>query len=428
MVGKNHKTTTMKEAFLYYLWENRLITGTLNTTEGQAVEIVQTGYRNQNSGPDYLEAKIKIDGEIWAGHVEIHVKTSDWNRHGHQNDKAYRNVILHVVYEHDATVNEIPTLSLKGHFDERLFAQYEQFLASKNWIPCQRDLHCVNPLTRLSWMERMAVERLETKADYVTRIAKSCQFDWEDVFYRLMMRYFGMKVNNEAFETLAAFLPYKILRKHADNLTQLEAMLIGCAGFLEHPFKEAYPQLLQREFTAMRAKFNLSVMPSSQWRYMRMRPVNFPTVRLAQLAMMIHQHNNPFSNVKEASNANEVKSLFNVTASNYWDSHYRFETSTEPKPKHLGEATADVLLINAVVPLLFCYGKAHKEATYCEKALRFLEETAAEVNSITHNFTANGMRAQNAMHSQAQLHLYQQYCRKKRCLECQIGNVLLRST
>lgn len=417
----------MKEAFLYYLWEHRLITGALLTTKYQPVEIINPGYHNTDSGPDYLEAKVNIGGQLWAGHVEIHVKTSDWNRHGHQHDKAYRNVILHVVYEHDTKVNDIPVLALKGHFDESLYNLYEKFMASQHWIACERHLNEVHPFAINNWLERVAIERLQDKSQRASNILNGNKFDWEDALYRLLLRYFGMKVNNESFETLASLLPFKTLMKHADQLVQLEAMLLGCAGFLEIDSNEDYPRLLKREFAAMQAKFNLLTMPRERWRFMRMRPANYPTVRLAQLAQIIHRHGCLFSNIKEAKNAHEIKAMFNVKASDYWDTHLRFSVESPANPKHLGEGTCDVLIINAIVPLLFCYGKFHRDQTYCEKALHILEEVAAEDNTVTRHFSQCGLTAENAMQSQALLHLYSHYCRRKRCLKCSIGIFLLRS-
>ena len=418
----------MREEFLYYIWENRLTDKDLKTTEGESIDIVATGYRNTDSGPDFLETKIQIGNKLWAGHVEIHVKSSDWNRHGHQSDKAYKNVILHVVYENDLQVNDIPTLELKGHFDGSLFAQYQKLIASKTWIPCEKSISQVPVFTRLSWLDRMAVERLESKSGNVTKILEANQFDWEDALYKLLMRYFGLKVNNEAFEYLANILPFKTLLKHSDNLLQVEAMLMGCAGFLEDDFTEEYPLLLKREFSVMKAKFNLLTMPAERWKFMRMRPSNFPTIRLAQMAQLVHKNGCLFSKIKAAKNTAEVKDLFDVKASEYWETHWRFGFSTESKPKHLGETTADVLIINAVAPLLFCYGKLHKDESVCETALQFLEETEAEDNAIIRHYAQYGITAENAMQTQALLHLYSYFCKRKRCLECRIGNVLLHKT
>ena len=418
----------MREEFLYYIWENRLTDKDLKTEEGEAVEVVATGYRNTDSGPDFLDARIQIGDKLWAGHVEIHVKSSDWNRHGHQNDKAYKNVILHVVYENDVQVNDIPTLELKGHFDESLFAQYQKLISSKNWIPCEKSIAKVPVFTRLSWLDRMAVERLESKSETVTKILEANQFDWEDALYKLLMRYFGLKVNNEAFEYLANILPFKTLLKHADNPVQVEAMLMGCAGFLDDDFTEEYPLLLKREFAVMRAKFNLLTMPTERWKFMRMRPSNFPTIRLAQMAQLIHKNGCLFSKIKAAKDTAEVKALFDVKASEYWETHYRLGVIAESKPKHLGEATADVLMINAVAPLLFCYGKLHKDESVCETAMQFLEDTEAENNAIIRHYAQCGISAENAMQTQALLHLYSYFCKRKRCLECRIANVLLHKT
>lgn len=416
----------MREEFLYYIWENRLIDKDLKTAEGEAVDVVATGYRNTDSGPDFLEAKIQIGDKLWAGHVELHVKSSDWKRHGHQNDKAYKNVILHVVYENDTQVNDIPTLELKGHFDATLFAQYQKLISSKNWIPCEKSISQIPVFTRLAWLDRMAVERLESKSEIVTKILEANQFDWEDALYKLLMRYFGLKVNNEAFEYLANILPFKTLLKHADNLVQVEAMLMGCAGFLEADFTEEYPMLLKREFAVMRAKFNLLTIPAERWKFMRMRPSNFPTIRLAQMAQLIHKNGCLFSKIKAAKDTDEVKALFDVEASEYWKTHYRFDVPAASKPKHLGDATADVLMINAVAPLLFCYGKLHKDESVCETALQFLEDTDAEDNTIIRHFASCGLKAENAMQSQALLHLVNIYCKRKRCLECRLGHILLR--
>ena len=432
------KPNDMKEDFLYYLWENRLISGALTTTEGMPVEIVNPGFRNQDSGPDFREAKVRIGGQLWAGQVEIHVRTSDWNRHGHQYDKAYRNVMLHVVYEHDTPVNSIPVLELKGHFDPLLYSRFEQIVMSQRWIACERQLCQIKPFIKNVWLERMAVERLEEKSKNVAKILNANKFDWEDTLYRLLMRYFGMKVNNEAFETLASLLPYKTLLKHADHLEQVEAMLLGCAGFLNHQFEEPYPQLLQREFKVMQAKFGLPAMSEERWKFMRMRPINFPTVRLAQLAQMIYQHGCLFSKIKTAETADDIKTLFDVKASEYWDTHFRFSaglsqcgspaTDNSPsRPKHLGEGISDVLMINAVIPTLFCYGQFHKDLSFCDKAMRFLESLAAEDNTIIRHFSSIEWFADNAMQSQALLHLYNHFCHRKRCLECSIGNNLLRS-
>lgn len=419
------KIDVMKEDFLYYLWEHRLLKGALKTHDGLPVRVVNPGFRNLDSGPDYLEAKIEIGEQLWAGQVEIHVRTSDWNRHGHQYDKAYNNVVLHVVYEDDVRVNAIPTLALKGHFDEWLYQNYERFVGVQHWIACERSISEVQPFALHVWLERMAVERMERKTEAVAMLLKANHYDWEDALYRLLLRYSGMKVNSEACEYLASILPLKTLMKHADNPIQVEAMLMGCAGFLSDDEEEEYVKLLQREFAVMRAKFGLLVMPKERWKFLRMRPMNFITVRLAQMAQLIHRNGAMFATIREAETIAQVLELFEVTASSYWDTHYRFEVSSEKQPKHLGRGTADVLIINAIVPLLFCYGKLHKEERYCEKAMRFLESLDAEDNAIIRHYAYYGVKAQNALQTQALLHLYGTYCKRKRCLECSIGTKLI---
>lgn len=417
----------MKEDFLYYIWENRLLKGDLTTTEGDAVAIQAPGYRNTDSGPDFLEARIKIGEDLWAGHVEMHLKTSDWFRHKHQLDKAYDNVILHVVYENDQGTSAIPVLELKGRFDETLYIQYQQFIMRQGWIPCEKSLNSVQKFTMLSWLDSLMVERLEEKTALIEKLLAANTNDWEDTFYRLLLRYFGMKVNNEAFEYLSNILPFKVLLKHADNLTQVEAMLFGCAGFLERDFTDTYPCLLKREYSVMKAKFNLLTMSETRWKFMRMRPGNFPTVRLAQLAQIIHRNGCVFSKILSAKNASEVKALLRVEPSEYWATHYRFDRSSPKNTKSLGEGTADILIINAVAPLLFCYGQKRYDDTVCERATDFLEQTPAEDNAITRHYAQCGWQAMNAMHSQAMIQLHNNYCKCKRCLECRVGNVLMRS-
>ncbi|MGP1446327.1 MAG: DUF2851 family protein [Candidatus Limimorpha sp.] len=417
----------MKEEFLCYIWENRLLKGRLVTTDGVEIEIVNAGYRNSNSGPDFLEAQIRIGTTLWAGNVEIHVKTSDWNRHQHQQDKAYGNVVLHVVYEHDSATPDLPTLVLNGHFDESLYDEYQSFIHAKGWIPCEKSVASVQTFTWLSWLDRMVAERLERKAVSVVKLLNANKNDWEDAFYKLMLHYLGLKVNNEAFEYLSSILSYRTLQKHSDNLLQVEAMLFGCAGLLDRDFTDEYPLLLQREFAAMKAKFGLLTMPAERWKFMRMRPGNFPTLRLSQIAQIVHRSGNLFSKIKEAESVEALRALFDVPASGYWNTHYRFESVSRSRPKHLGETTSDVLIVNAIVPLLFCYGRQHGAPSVCERAIGFLENTPAEDNTVTRHYAACGVAARNAMQSQAMLHLFECYCKRRQCLKCRIGSLLIKN-
>jgi Protein of unknown function (DUF2851). len=415
----------MKEDFLYYLWENRLLKGQLCTVEGEAIEVLSTGYRNTNSGPDFQEVIIKIGETVWAGNVEIHVLTSDWNRHEHQLDKAYKSVVLHVVYENDLKKSDIPVLEVKGKFEESLFDQYQHFISSKGWIPCKNAVAAVKKFTWLSWLDRLLVERLEQKSAIVDKMILADTMDWENTLYRFLMRYMGMKVNNDSFEFLSNILPFKVLIKQSDNLLQLEAMLFGCAGFLEKDFDDAYPILLKREFEVLKAKFDLLTMDASRWKFMRMRPGNFPTIRLAQLAQLIYRNGTMFSKILNAQNDDTLKFLFNVSTSVYWETHFNFGNESRKSQKRLGDSASDVLIINAVVPVLFCYGRYHSDASICEKAVGFLEHIQAENNTVIRNFISCGVTPDNAIQSQAMLQLYDHYCKKRRCLECRIGSVVM---
>ncbi|MDR0970430.1 MAG: DUF2851 family protein [Lentimicrobiaceae bacterium] len=422
----------MKEVFLSYLWENKLLKPNLRTTTGDPIELISVGTRNIDSGPDFLQAKLKIGETIWVGNIEIHVFSSDWYKHGHDNDKAYQNVILHVVYEADKPVKTIkntmiPQLELKNIFDVRLLERYNDFLSSKNRIACEKLASSVQEFTWLSWLDRLVIERLENKIGTVLTLFEQCKGDWEETFYRLLLRNFGVKANVDPFEKLASLLPLKNLLKHADNLLQIEAMLFGVSGLLEADFQDEYPKLLQREFRMLRSKFDLPVMPAEQWRFLRMRPANFPTIRLAQLATLIHRNSALFSKIKNSKTIAIQKQFFSAQTSSYWDTHYMFDKPSQNKLKTMGESSIDLLLINTVIPLLFFYGKQRNEAYWCEKAISMFDQLKPEKNNITTYFESIGVMTRSAMQSQALIELYTHYCESKRCLNCRIGCVLIQS-
>jgi len=418
----------MKEEFLYYIWENKLLSLDLRTKAGEPVTIVHQGYRNSDSGPDFSEAKIKIGETLWVGSVEIHVRTSDWKRHGHQNDSAYGNVILHVVYDDDEDFDKIPVLAIRGKFDESLYSRYTSFVNAKGWIPCSGSVHLVQQYTWLSWLDRLVVERLEHKAAIVNAMLESVKGDWEEVLYRLVLHYFGMRVNGANFEMLANLVSLRQLLKHADNPVQVEAMLFGCAGFLDGEFDDDYPKLLKREFKVMSAKFDLKTMPKASWKFMRMRPANFPTIRLSQASQLICRHGCLFSKMLNASSYEEMCELLSVGTSEYWNTHYLFDKQSDFRSKKVGQMMSEVLVINVVAPMLFCYGMAHCNQDLCDRALSLLESVSAERNTISRNFAACGVEPHNAVQSQAMIQLYENYCKPRRCLECRIAKVLLKST
>ena len=419
-----NKNIFMKEEFIYYLWENRLLTNDLRTLDGDAITVLSVGNRNYDSGPDFLNARIKIGNTLWVGHVEIHVNASDWFRHGHQNDDTYKNVILHVVYCNDTQRLQIPTIEIKGKFDESIYVRYNGFIRSRRWIPCEKLIAGIQQFTWLSWLERIVVERLEVEVKDVFSKLAANHYDWEEALYQRIMHYCGLKVNNEAFERLAMLLPLNILRKHIDNPLQIEAMFFGCAGFLEREFTESYPVLLKREFKILKSKFNLSVMPMAYWKFLRLRPPNFPTVRLAQMASMVSSYDNLFSKLLTIKDLYSVRNLFNVKVNEYWDTHFQFEKPSKMMKKNFGATAIDVLIINAIVPVLFSYGIYHDDQDLKNKSLGLMNVMEPEDNVIIRKFRQLGINVCNAQQSQALLHLYKCYCKRRNCLKCRVFNAI----
>lgn len=417
----------MKEEFIYYLWENRLLHLDLKTTDNEEITILSVGIRNHDSGADFVNARIKIGDALWAGQVEIHVRASDWFKHNHHNDANYDSVILHVVYENDTDSLKIPTLEIKDKFDLSIFHKYNWFFGSRNWIPCGEFVGGVQNFTLISWLDRMLVEHLENECKDLDFKLKNNHYDWEQAFYQRLMRYFGLKVNNDSFEYLSRILPLNLLLRHRDNDIYIESMMFGCAGFLERDFEEDYPSLLKRDFMMLKSKFGLKVMPLSNWKFLRLRPPNFPTIRIAQLAKIITKNGNMFSKIRDADDIQEIRDLFDVELNSYWDNHFQFDkTSKVERRKILGKTAVDLIIINAIVPMLFYYGHTHSLESYKEKAMSFLEQIEAEDNLIIRNFQNSGIVLQNAFQTQAILYMYKYYCKRRRCLECRIYSVLSR--
>lgn len=411
----------MKEDFIYYLWENRLLSLNLKTTDDEELTIISVGTRNHDSGADYNNARIKIGGTLWAGHVEIHVRASDWFRHRHQYDDNYSNVILHVVYENDTDVLKLPTLEIKDKFDVSLFHNYNNFVNSKNWIPCGELIGGMQRLTLVSWLDRMLVEHLEYECKDLDLRLMANNNDWEQTFYQRLMRYFGLKVNNDSFEYLSRILPLNLLLKHIDNEVYVNAMMFGSAGFLLNDFNEEYPSLLKREFNMLRSKFGLRIMPYSNWKFLRLRPSNFPTIRIAQLAQIIMKNGSMFSKIRDSGSIDDITELFDVELDSYWDNHFQFDKVSNIKMKKtLGKTAVDSIMINAVAPMLFYYGHYHSVESYKEKAMNYLEQTTPENNVLIREFANCGIKLENAFQTQGALYMYKHYCRRRRCLECRI--------
>ncbi len=416
----------MTERLLQFIWQFQYYNkNDLDTVDHDPIEVIHPGRYNNNQGPDFQNAKIKIQATTWAGNVELHLKTSHWLKHNHQKDDNYGNVILHVVWEHDETVNNLPVLELKNRVSKILLQRYEDLMNATSFIPCEKSIAAVPDLTWKSWKERLLAERLLRKAVIVEKYLEQNNYHWEETFWWLLARNFGMKVNADAFEAIARSIPLAVLAKQKQQIHQLEALLLGQGGLLEENFSEDYPTLLQKEYRFQQNKHGIKPV-SLPLHFLRMRPGNFPTVRLAQLAMLVHHSAHLFSKIKEANKAKEIREWFDVTANDYWHYHYRFDETSAFKKKKLGAVMIDNIIINTVAPVLFAYGNYHKEQKYKDKALRWLEETAAEKNSVTNGFVRLGIENKNAFDSQALIELKNEYCSRKRCLECSIGNLLLK--
>ncbi len=434
----------LNERLLQFIWQFQYFNkNELATTDAEPVQVVTPGQFNSNQGPDFSNAKIIIGNTIWAGAVELHINTTDWQRHKHQEDKNYNNVILHVVWEDDGRRNPIaigsvpannernsvpfsvPILELKSRVAKILLQRYEELMNSPSFIPCEKSIAQVPDIMWKSWKERLLAERLLRKAAIVETYLQQNNHHWEETFWWLLARNFGMKVNSDAFEAVARSLPLTILAKHKNQIHQLEALLLGQAGLLEKDFEEDYPILLQKEYRFLQGKYNLHPTKVPVFS-LRMRPGNFPAIRLAELAMLVHESSHLFPKVKEASSAKDIRKYFEVTANDYWHYHYQFDEIATFKKKKTGASTVDNIIINTVAPALFAYGNYHGETKYKDKALQCLEETPAEQNLITKGFKQLNIECNNAWDSQALIELKNEYCSRYRCLDCVAGNSILR--
>ncbi len=423
----------MKEDLLHYAWQMQAFDmQQLATTEGQAIQILSFGHHNSHAGPDFSEARIRIGDTLWAGNVEMHLKSSDWWRHGHQQDGAYDNVILHVVLDDDEPVRRpngvaVPCLELKTRIPERLAANYQRLLQNKHWIACQQQLPNVSEMTRSLWLDRLMVERLEQKTLPIRACLERNQHNWEESFYQLLARSFGLHINALPFEMLARSIPLTTLLKHKQSLFQLEALLFGQAGLLEGSFEEAYPQKLQKEYHFLQKKYRLRPLAAASWKFARLRPAAFPSIRIALFASLLHQSEHLFSKMLAAKNVKEIEHAFDLKLSNYWLTHYRFGKESVRRPKRLGKATIHLFIINAIAPVLFMYGKLKDERPYQDQALRLLEELPPERNHIILKWAELGMEVSSAHQSQALLQLKKHYCDQQGCLSCAIGSYVMQA-
>lgn len=422
----------MREDFLHFLWRwRRFDARNLATTDGQALDILHPGEPNPHAGPDFFNARIRLGDTLWAGNVEIHLNASDWLAHRHDTDPAYDNVVLHVVLDEDQRLRRsggelLPCLTLRERIPPQLLEKYFRLEHERAWIPCEKTFGTVPEIVRLNWLDRLLVERLEEKTGAVAQVVEATGQHWEEAFYRLLARSFGLKVNMEPFEALARSLPLRLLAKHKDHLFQLEALLFGQAGFLDGPFDDEYPRALAKEYRFLQHKYDLQPLAAAQWKFFRLRPAGFPTVRLAQFAALIHRSAQLFSQLLETRDTAEAEQLFTAEVSDYWRAHLRFDKTAARQPKPLGREFVHLLLINTAAPFLFHYGRAKGQPGLQDRALRLLEALPPEANTVVDGWAKRGQRAANAAQTQALLHLKTHYCDAKRCLECAVGNAILR--
>lgn len=419
----------MTEHLLHFIWQfGYYQKASLTTTNNQAVQVLFAGTYNTNSGPDFTGARIKIDNETLVGTVELHLKSSHWKQHGHQTDKAYANVVLHVVWEHDGfEMPGVPVLELKDRVAKTLLQRYESLMQSRQFIPCAGSINTVKPLVWVGWKERLLTERLKNKVNRIAQTLAATQNNWEEVLWQNIARYAGGTVNKDAFENIAQLAPHKLLVKYRHNPAQIEALLLGVGGLLQstETANQYYCQL-QQEWLYLQQKHGLvsTVFPLQ---FLRMRPPSFPTIRLAQLASFVVAEPQPFAKVLAAQTVQEILPVFKTAASDFWTTHYHFGTESKPAEKHWGSALVNSLIINAVVSVVFAYGVATGSERYKEKAAAWLNHLEAEHNNIVTGFKKLGMICNSAFDSQALIELKTVYCDARRCLHCAVGYSLLKT-
>lgn len=423
----------MKEDFIHFLWQYRLFKSEkLQTTRGKEIEIIHPGDGNTDSGPDFSAAKVKIDGTLWAGNVEMHLQSSDWFRHGHQHDDAYQNIILHVVFKHDKEItdsqgHEVPVFEVAGFTDAYLAENYEKIIQSKTWVPCANYIQETDDFIMMNWLSRLLVERLERKSEEILGFLNYFENNWEKTFYYFLARNFGFKVNSSPFGLLAQKMPYLLLSRHKDDLTQLEALLFGQAGLLAASFKDAYPELLKKEYLFLKHKYDLEPLDGSLWKLGRLRPSNFPTIRIAQFARLIHQSSGLFAKLMHIGNVEDIYKLFQVQCSPYWVNHFKFDVLSKSSDKKLGKSAIDNIIINTIVPMKFVYGRENMKPGIKDESLALITRVPAENNSVIKYWKMLNVDPQNASESQALLELKKNYCTPRKCLRCAIGLHLIRS-
>lgn len=418
------------EYLLHYIWKYRLFEQFgLKTTDGRIIEVLDPGIHNGDAGPDFFNAKVKIDDRVWAGNVEIHISSDDWYKHKHDADKSYNSTILHVVeIDKGAVLNEqkqvVPQMVLK--VPQTIRNEAEALLKSRSPIPCREDLPSITKHVVRAWIGSLGVERLERKTNDIYAHLLKMNNSWDDVFFVLLARNYGFGLNSDEFERLALSLSYKIVQRHSNNLFQVEALFYGQAGMLEDDaISDEYYIRLQSEYKFLAHKYNLKPLDGFLFKKLRVRPSAFPQVRIAQLSALLVQSGRLFSTIIEIDDYKRLRLHLQSEVSEYWKTHYSFGKESKKSNKRLGDTSLDIILINTVAPMLFAYGKMKDQEKYCDRAMTILEYIKPERNSIVNAFKSAGVEVKNAFDSQALIQLRKEYCDKRKCLYCNIGYRIL---
>lgn len=421
----------MKEDFLHYIWQYKKFDFlNLKTFNGETLTIINSGQYLQKAGPDFFNAQITIDNQKWAGNIEIHIKSSDWYAHHHEKDEKYDSVILHVVWENDAPIfrkdnSEIPVLELKSIVSKETLHNYLALVSPKSWIYCEREIADVDAFVFENWQERLFFERLERKSIPVQQLLQETENDWEAVLFCMLAKNFGLNTNGELFLKIAKSIPYSIIRKESAEVENLEALLFGRADLFPLNLEDTYSRDLKTRFDYLSHKYQLSKVIVEPVQFFKHRPDNFPTIRLAQLAMLYHHQHNLFSEIIAIKNLSDFYKLLDISISNYWQTHYQFDKESPKKKKQFSKPFIDLLVINTIIPIQFAYAKSQgKEVS--EIIIALLREVASEKNVIIEKFARFGVKSKNAFESQSLLQLKNEYCNQSKCLQCAIGIQLLK--
>ncbi|GAA3767252.1 DUF2851 family protein [Flavobacterium ginsengiterrae] len=422
----------MKEDFLHYIWKLRKFDNlNLKTAQNESVTIIKTGDYLELAGPDFFNAHIKIGDQKWAGNVEIHLKSSDWYLHNHEKDPAYENVILHVVWENDTAIfrednTEIPVLILKNYVSPEMVENYYKLLSPKTWISCEKQIQEIEEFVFKNWQERLFLERLERKSAFVYELLEETNQDWEAVLFCLLAKNFGLNTNGNSFLQIAKSLPFSIIRKESFEAESLEALLLGTAGLLDAEKEDIYFKDLKFKYFFLLHKYQLEKTHVDPVSFFKLRPDNFPTIRLSQLAGLYHKHQNLFSKIIALKSVKNVYELMNVSSADYWQNHYQFDKESPKKAKILSKSFLDLVIINSIIPIQFAYSSTIGESVI-EDLIEFMNDVAPEKNAVVEKFNLYGIKSKNAFESQSLLELKNEYCNNKSCLKCAIGLELLKS-